>query len=95
MTNKLILKLYGGGKVGVGEKLTHTSDIPTANSETFSSIRDKFSVGNTTSRRKKISENLNQSLIMSTPTKRKLLREEKVQNLIGIVDGANPTIQLE
>ena len=42
----------------------------------------------------KISENLHQSLILSTPMKRKLLREETVQNMIVIFDRANPTIQL-
>ena len=71
--------------------LTHTSDISSTSlekSSTFLSIRNKFSGGNTLYRRKKVSENLNQSLIISIPMKRKLFREETVPTQIGIFDGA-------
>ena len=58
-------------------------------SSTFAKIRNNFSGENTLSRSKKnISKTAklasqNQNLMLSTPTKRKLLCEEKVQNFDG------------
>ena len=43
---------------------------------------------------KKKSEYQNQNLVLSTTTKRKLLVDETVQNLIGIFDGVKTTTPL-
>ena len=96
----LTVLFYGGGLhsillphaqvLYIYKSRTHTRDNLSnlQNTITFSSLRNKFSGGNTLYRRKKVSENLNQSLIISIPMKRKLFREETVPTQIGIFDGA-------